>query len=77
MTTSGIIGGAGLLGGVAQMKFRIQRAKDGQFYWTAHRLTGNTEAFAISEMYTSKQSAKHSIDLLKQYAANALVEDLA
>lgn len=68
----------GLLGvGLPQMKFRIQKNEKGQFYWTAHRLTGNKEVFGISEMYTSKQSAQHSINLLKQFAASATVEDAA
>jgi uncharacterized protein YegP (UPF0339 family) len=71
---SALIGG-GLLWNMAQMKFRIQKDKDGQFYWTAHRLTGNKEAFAISEMYKDKASAQHSIFLMRQFAAGALDED--
>jgi uncharacterized protein YegP (UPF0339 family) len=75
----GIVGGikGGLLGGqLGELKFKIQKNSGGQFYWTAHRTTGNREAIAVSEPYTAKHNCEHSIKLLQQYAAQSYIEDL-
>ena len=57
-------------------EFRIQKSKDNQFYWTLHNTRGSREAVAGSEMYTSKQSAQHSINQVQRLAATALITDL-
>lgn len=56
-------------------EFKIQRSKDKQFYWTLHNTVGNTEPFAQSEMYTTKQSCQESIQNVKSHAAAAKIND--
>lgn len=75
---TGLISSDGLLGSeaTALYEFKIQESRDRQYYWTLHNTRGNTEPVAMSEMYTSKQSAQHSIDQVKRFALSALVTDL-
>ena len=56
-------------------EFTIRRSDNRQFYWTLHNTRGNTEPFAISEMYTTKQSCQESIATVKRVAASADVVD--
>ena len=56
-------------------EFKIQRSENKQFYWTLHSKRGNTEPFAISEMYTTKQSCQESIQNVKIHAAAASIND--
>jgi len=46
-----------------------------QFYWVLK--AGNGEVVAVSETYTTKQSAKRSIELIKDLAPRATVVDQA
>lgn len=56
------------------MRFNIWKSKDDQFYF---ELKGdNGETVAVSELYTRKQSAKDTIEAIKEGAANAAVGDL-
>ena len=66
----------GLLGGFGKYEFTIRWSKDKQFYWTLHSARGNTEAVATSETYTTKESAEHSINQIKQLVAAADIQDL-
>lgn len=59
-----------------QYEFQIRRSGDHQFYWTLHNTNGNREPVATSETYTSKQSAEHSIQQVRQFAGSAKVTDL-
>lgn len=56
--------------------FEIKQSRDGQYYWTFHNNTGNTEAIAQSETYTTKQSCINSLALLQVNAEKAGVKDL-
>jgi uncharacterized protein YegP (UPF0339 family) len=56
-------------------EFIIRRSEDHQFYWVLHNTRGNTESFAISELYTTKQSCQESIATVKRVAAAANVVD--
>lgn len=58
-------------------RFEINRSKDRQFYWTLHNTVGNTEPFAQSETYTSKQSCLESIERVRSNAARATIKDNA
>lgn len=58
-----------------QYEFVIRKSKDHQFYWVLHNTKGNTEPFAISETYTSKQSCQESIATVKRVAASAGIAD--
>lgn len=60
---------------IPKLQFRIQRAADGQFYWTLHSLTGNKEVIVQTETYKTKQACQHSIERVKQSAASAEIED--
>lgn len=56
------------------MRFNIWKSKDDQFYF---ELKGdNGETVAVSELYTRKQSAKDTIEAIKEGAADASVGDL-
>jgi uncharacterized protein YegP (UPF0339 family) len=55
--------------------FDIKQSKDGQFFWLLHNDKGNTEPFAQSETYTTKQSCIRSIELVKAQAAAANIRD--
>jgi len=56
------------------MHFSIWRSRDGQYYWEA--VGDNIETMAVSETYTTKQSAKHAIDVVRREAASADVRDI-
>ena len=54
-------------------KFEIKMSSNGQFYWVY--VAANGETICRSEMYTSKQSAKHGIEVVMKNAASAEVVD--
>ena len=55
-------------------KFQIYKDRKGEYRW--HLRARNGEIIADSnEGYSRKASCKHGIDLVKQQAANAEVED--
>jgi uncharacterized protein YegP (UPF0339 family) len=56
-------------------RFEIKNSRDGQFYWILHNTRGNTEPFAQSETYTTKENCIRSIDLVKAQAASATTHD--
>lgn len=56
------------------MKFEIYNDKSGQYRW---RLKGgNGEIVAASEAYTTKASAKHTVERIQEEASTAEVIDL-
>ncbi|MFW5714126.1 MAG: YegP family protein [Brevefilum sp.] len=55
-------------------KFEIKKASNGEFYWVY--VAANGEPICRSETYTTKQSAKHSIEVVQKNAASAEVVDL-
>ena len=57
------------------MKFYIERSTNYQYYFRI--VADNHETLCHSETYTSKQSAKNAIDIIKREAATALVIDNA
>jgi uncharacterized protein YegP (UPF0339 family) len=65
----------GLLNVEPQYEFTIRWSEDKQFYWTLHNTRGNTEPVAVSETYTTKASAKHSIDQVMALAGTARIDD--
>ncbi len=54
-------------------RFEINKARDGQFYFTLIAL--NNEIIATSEMYTTKQNCQNGIDSVKRNASTARVDD--
>ena len=54
-------------------KFKIKKAKDGQYYFTLQ--AANNEIIATSEMYTTKHNCENGIESVKKYAPNAPVEE--
>lgn len=54
-------------------EFRISKASDGKFYWEF--IADNHETVCVTETYNSKQSAKHSIQVIKDEAAAAKIND--
>lgn len=54
-------------------KFELFEGKDNQWYWNLH--ANNGEIIASSEGYTSKQAAEHGIDVVKELAGEAEVEE--
>ena len=56
------------------MRFRITRRSDGQFYFEIQS-AGNYETLATSERYRTKADCQKAIDLIKQGAASATVND--
>ena len=55
-------------------KFQIYKDRKGEYRW--HLRARNGEIIADSnEGYSSKASCKHGIDLVKEQAASAVVED--
>jgi uncharacterized protein YegP (UPF0339 family) len=54
------------------MFFEIVTASGG---YRAHIVGGNGEQMFLSEVYTSKQSAEHAIDVVKSGASSAEVKD--
>ena len=50
-------------------KFVIKRSSNWQYYWVF--VASNGEVICTSETYTTKQSAEHSIQVVKNLAANA------
>ncbi|WP_022924889.1 YegP family protein [Serinicoccus marinus] len=57
------------------MRFVIDKARNGQYYWNCHARNG--EIIATSETYVSKVDAKHSINLIMSQAGAADVVDLS
>jgi uncharacterized protein YegP (UPF0339 family) len=58
----------------AVSKFQIYKDRKGEYRW--HLRARNGEIIADSnEGYSSKASCKHGIDLVKEQAASAVVED--
>ncbi len=55
------------------MYFDIKKNPQGEYWWVAKG--GNHETICVSETYTSKASAKHSIRVIKDGAAGATVYD--
>ena len=56
-------------------QFEIRRSTNYQYYWVFQ--ANNNEIIATSETYTTKQSARGAIDVIKQQAAGASVLDKA
>ena len=54
------------------MYFEIVAASGG---YRAHIKGGNNELIFWTEVYTTKASARHAIDVVKGFAANALIYD--
>lgn len=71
------VGTLGLLSRVkaifATMHFSIWKSTYGQFYWEIK--ADNSETIAVSELYRRKESAEHSIALIKAGGASAGVYD--
>jgi uncharacterized protein len=58
----------------AVSKFQLYKDRKGEYRW--HLRARNGEIIADSnEGYSSKASCKHGIDLVKEQAASAVVED--
>ncbi|MGL4862393.1 YegP family protein [Cetobacterium sp.] len=56
------------------MYFKIKKASNNkEFYFIGYG--DNHEPIFTSEMYTSKQSAKHTIDVIKKQALVANIKD--
>lgn len=56
------------------MYFRIKKASNNkEFFFVAYG--NNHEVILVSEMYTSKQSAKHTIEVIKTQSSSAPVYD--
>lgn len=53
------------------MKFVIKKSSDSQYYFTIE----NWQTLCTSETYTSKESAKHTIQSIQDNAKDATVED--
>lgn len=56
------------------MRFVIFLDRQNLYRW--HLKAANGEIVATSESYVSKQDAKHSIDLVRNYAQNATIVDI-
>jgi uncharacterized protein YegP (UPF0339 family) len=54
------------------MKFKIVSASGG---YRARIVGGNGEIMFVTEVYTTKQSAKHACEVVKANAATAPIED--
>ena len=54
-------------------KFVLKKSANGQLHFNLH--ASNGEIIASSEMYTTKDAAKHGIESVKTNAANATVDD--
>lgn len=52
-------------------KFVIKRSTNGQYYWVF--VAANGEPICTSETYWSKDSARNSIQVVKNLASTALV----
>ena len=55
-------------------KFQLYKDRKGEYRWRLRARNGEIIADS-NEGYSSKASCKHGIDLVKQQAANAEVED--
>ncbi|MCT8340607.1 DUF1508 domain-containing protein [Flavobacteriaceae bacterium TK19130] len=55
-------------------KFEIEKSRDSQFYFNLK--AGNGQVIVTSETYVSKQSCKHAIEVTKDIAEEAEIEDL-
>jgi len=55
-------------------KFEIEESRDNQFYFNLK--AGNGQVIVTSETYKSKQSCKHAIEVTKDIAEDADVDDL-
>lgn len=56
------------------MRFVLKKTANYQYHWVFKAANG--EVVAQSETYTSKQSALHGIQVVKQGAADASVVDI-
>ncbi|MBB3974140.1 YegP family protein [Hansschlegelia beijingensis] len=54
-------------------KFKIKKSGDNQYYWVF--VADNGQTICVTETYTSKQSAKNAIDVVKAKAADAGTDD--
>lgn len=54
-------------------KFKLRKNLRNQFYWVLKAANGET--IAVSEMYTRKASAEHTIRRVKELAPAASIED--
>lgn len=54
-------------------KFHVKKSSNNQFYWTF--VASNGETLVTSETYTTKQNAKHAIEVVQKEAANAQISD--
>lgn len=55
-------------------RFQIYRDRAGEYRWRLQ--ASNNETVAVSEGYTSKQSAIRSAQMVKIWASSATIEDL-
>jgi uncharacterized protein YegP (UPF0339 family) len=55
------------------MKFVIKKSSDWQYFFTI--VASNGQKLCTSETYTSKESAKHTIQSIQDNAKDATVED--
>jgi uncharacterized protein YegP (UPF0339 family) len=58
----------------AVSKFQLYEDRKGEYRWRLRARNGEIIADS-NEGYSSKASCKHGIDLVKEQAANAMVED--
>jgi uncharacterized protein YegP (UPF0339 family) len=58
----------------AVSKFQLYKDRKGEYRWRLRARNGEIIADS-NEGYSSKASCKHGIDLVKEQAANAMVED--
>ena len=58
----------------SKLEYEIKRSTDGQHYVTI-RAAGNREALAVSERYQSKADALNMIQLVRDGAAEGVVDD--
>jgi uncharacterized protein len=56
-------------------RFEISQSSDGQFYFRFK--AGNGETICIGEMHPQKAKARHSVEVLKDLAADAEIVDLS
>ena len=57
-----------------RLEYEINRSSDGQYY-VVIRAPGNREALATSERYREKRSANRMIEIIRDGAADGVVDD--
>jgi len=55
------------------LTFRVRRSINNQYFWVL--MSANNEKIAVSETYLVKESAMHSINLIRNWASSAMVVD--